>query len=168
MPDAMPNPPRPSTQARCGSLVDALEAILDEGISDFSSRTAASRRRMAALCFAFVRGEELSVRARAGVCGGADALAFAREIERLLRHLVFWTAGGDASDPSAGSRRALGGLRGTLREVTGSDAGAHDPMLLDCERCGLTGADLVDAPGEGVVGLCSRCAMTARATASGA
>ena len=62
---ASPLPPaRTSTLSprdACRALSGALEAMLDEGVSDFSSRTAASRRRMAALCFGFVRGEELSI-----------------------------------------------------------------------------------------------------------
>jgi hypothetical protein len=136
------------------ALAAALDRLLDEGITDYSARTRASRRRMAALYVGFVHAEAV-LRAIGGPPMLPPATAVA-ELAAVLRHLLHWAESHGAEDPSAGTRDALGGVRRALWEVTGSDAARHEPLLLDCERCGRPGAELPSAArGDAACGACS-------------
>ncbi len=155
-------PPSERVQPRAArrALTAALNRLLDEGISDYSARTRASRRRMAALYAGFVHAEELLVvlarRGRATLPLGTAV----EELARVLRHLLFWATIDGTEDPSAATRAAVDGARRALARATGSGEGVHSPALLDCERCATPGADL---PGSARAdALCGSCARRVR------
>jgi len=152
-------PPSDRVQPRATrrALTAALNRLLDEGISDYSARTRASRRRMAALYAGFVYAEELLVvlarRGRATLPLGAAI----EELARVLRHLLFWATIDGTEDPSAATRAAVDGARRALVRATGSADGVHLPSLLDCERCAAPGAELPgSARGDALCGSCAR------------
>ena len=155
-PAAPPAGLRVSPRAARRALVGALNHLLDEGITDYSARTRASRRRMAALYAGFVHAEEvLAALRRRGRSAPRPGAALA-ELEAVLRHLLYWATVDGVEDPSPATRAAITGVRRALRHVTGSDAGAHHPALLDCERCGEVGAELA-ATADGSHALCAGC-----------
>jgi hypothetical protein len=141
-------------------LVAAIDRLLDEGITDYSARTRASRRRMAALYAGFVQAEALlaALRRRGRATVPLDAAVPA--LVDVARHLLFWATIDGVDDPSAATRAALAGVRRALERVTGRGEGEHAPALLDCERCATPGGTLPSsARGDA---LCAACFPRAR------
>ena len=151
---------RTSPRVARRALAAALDRLLDEGITDYSARTRASRRRMAALYAGFVEGEELLARLAKRGRGALGADAAVAELVRVTRHLLYWATVDATEDPSAATRAAVAGLRDALRRATGHDGGAHSTLLLDCERCAAAGAE--PPPSARGDALCAACARGAR------
>lgn len=146
------------------ALVAALDGLLDEGITDYSARTRASRRRMAALYAGFVHAEELLAALGRRGRGALGPAAAVEALARVLRHLLYWATIDGTEDPSAATRAALADVRRALAGATGDGAPAHSPPLLDCERCGTPGAELPGAArGDAVCGSCARRGQRLRA-----
>ena len=155
--------PHVGRRAARRALVAALNRLLDEGISDYSARTRASRRRMAALYAGFVHAEALLAALRRRGRAALDLDDALAELVAVLRHLLYWATVDGAEDPSAATRAAVAGVRRALARASGSDEGAHSPALLDCERCGAPGAELAPAPrGDALCGQCARRARRLR------
>lgn len=142
------------------TLVAALDRLLDDGITDYSARTPASRRRMAALYAGFVHAEALlAMLRRRGRHALPNRVALA-ELATVMRHLLHWATIDGVDDPSPATRAALAGVRRALARVTGCGAGEHQPWLLHCERCGELGAEL--GPSAVAEALCAACAGRGR------
>jgi hypothetical protein len=141
-------------------LVAALDCLLDEGITDYSARTRASRRRMAALYAGFVHAEALlgALGRRWRATMPLDAAVTA--LVDVSRHLLYWATVDGAEDPSASTRAALDGVRRALERATGRGEGEHAPALLDCERCAQPGGALPASPRGDA--LCAACHPRAR------
>ncbi|CAA9342360.1 MAG: hypothetical protein AVDCRST_MAG11-3041, partial [uncultured Gemmatimonadaceae bacterium] len=116
---------RASARVARRTLVGALDRLLDEGITDYSARTRASRRRMAALYAGFVEAEELLTRVARRGRGALAPDAAVAELVRVTRHLLFWATVDGTEDPSEPTRAAVDGVRRALRRATGHDHGAH-------------------------------------------
>lgn len=142
------------------TLVAALDRLLDEGITDYSARTRASRRRMAALYAGFVEAEELLAGVSRRAVGAPGPARAVEALTRVTRHLLFWATVDGTEDPSAATRAAVDGLRRALARATGDGRGLHEPTLLDCERCAAPGGALpASARGDA---LCVGCAGRGR------
>jgi len=156
----------PATPASARRLADALDRVLDEGITDFSVRTRGDRRRVAALHAGFAAGESLLLRLQSRGRRGAPSVGErTRALLRVARHLLFWVAVTGREDRSAATRAAFDGLRGAVRGASGGVlAPANDPALMGCERCGARGAelDLRSATPARTRALCPACAAHAR------
>jgi hypothetical protein len=155
----------PPSAAAARRLAEALDGVLDEGITDFAVRTRGDRRRVAALHAGFAAGEALLPRLRSRGRRAAPTVGErTRALLRIARHLLFWAGATGRDDRSAATRAALDALRAAVRAAAGTQSPASDATLMLCEGCGVRGAELDSrspTPAR-TRALCAGCAAQAR------